>query len=365
MLARATPLLLTSMLAHSVALVPPGYTAQPGDCGFPVCDTILDGQVHSRNLSVIASVCNRTPGCEGFNSNGWLKRCLPPRCPRGSSGLEPHAPSTLYTRIAPPVPVPPDAPVEEIEDAYYPVEEAAEAAVANVPFVKHVDASGCTLQAPGGGRLVSAGVGDTVLNWTVLAFVPAMAPVAVVMERRWRRWSQLVSASVNGDTRWDATLHKPLGRLELLHNAPYNLTGPNPTYFTKAANEPDDYLGQRILRDATHREASFLTAAKFLPPIADYVVLGDVGAPVKAVLAMDGKLLRSDGADNEPLRAGAPANCTSSEQCRAPPRDRSYCYQGACVAGGGVVFDASAFLDLPLACKQMQAGVLGGHLRVA
>ena len=34
-------------------------------CRYPVCDTIINGQVHSSNLTHIAEVCNSTDGCEG------------------------------------------------------------------------------------------------------------------------------------------------------------------------------------------------------------------------------------------------------------------------------------------------------------
>lgn len=88
-----------------------GYTATAGDCGYPVCGTLTDkGEVPHKTMADIAAICNATAGCEGFNNNGWLKGCLPPRCPGGLKGLEPTAPSNLYTKIGPPEPVPPPAP---------------------------------------------------------------------------------------------------------------------------------------------------------------------------------------------------------------------------------------------------------------
>lgn len=113
-----------------------------------------------------------------------------------------------------------------------------------------------------------------------------------------------------------------------------------------------------------------MTAAKYLPPVVDYTILGDVGAPVKIQMAMDGKLRRTDGGVEEPIpppnMAGtAGLACITSEECRTPPRDRSYCYNGACVPGGGVIFDGAAFLGFTKAFSEQQMGVLGGHLRVA
>ena len=60
-----------------------------------------------------AALCS---GCEGFNSNGWLKQCLPPRCPDGQGGMEPTAPCNLYTKIGPPKPPPPPTPPVPIPD---------------------------------------------------------------------------------------------------------------------------------------------------------------------------------------------------------------------------------------------------------
>eukprot|EP01046_Picozoa_sp_COSAG06_P053082 COSAG06_NODE_9090_length_1989_cov_4.921456_3_plen_110_part_00 len=60
-------------------------------------------------------------------------------------------------------------------------------------------------------------------------------------------------------------------------------------------------------------------------------------------------------------------SCTHSEECRTPPRDRSYCYKGQCVGGGGVLFDPAIFLGQngSSTYSELQTGVLGGHLRVA
>ena len=60
-------------------------------------------------------------------------------------------------------------------------------------------------------------------------------------------------------------------------------------------------------------------------------------------------------------------SCTHSEECRTPPRDRSYCYKGRCVGGGGVLFDPAIFLGQngSSTYSELQTGVLGGHLRVA
>ena len=129
-------------------------------------------------------------------------------------------------------------------------------------------------------------------NWTVLA---VYAGGEVALERRWARWSLLVLANPAGRS---LALRRPLGDVGKISLARYDLAAVQPDYFQRAASDPKDYIGQRIITDSEHGEASFLTAAKFLPPIADFVVIGDTGAPVKAVVAMDGTVKRSDGGDD-------------------------------------------------------------------
>ena len=103
----------------------------------------------------------------------------------------------------------------------------------------------------------------------------------------------------------------------------------------------------------------FLKAAKFLPPIADYVVIGDVNAPVKAVVTMDGKIKRSDGNAEEPpewlglAAAAGNLHCITTAECTTPPRDASFCKNGVCVHGGGTVFDGAAYLGLGTAYSEM------------
>lgn len=350
-----------------------GYTSQPGDCGYPVCATIT--QVTSTNLSYIASVCNNTAGCEGFNSNGWLKGCLPPRCPAGQAGMEPTAPCNLYTKEGDPKPLPPPAPVPDIEDPFYPAEEGSEFATANIPTVVSITSDGlsCMLSNPTGGAQQSASVGSLVFqNWSVVAILPESGPVysqqpaLVVMERRWQKWGLIVYVSVRGDSKWDRTIRKPLGYLNMTQNFRFNFTASDSAYFQKAANDPSDFLGGRIVADSQDGEASYLTAAKFLPPIKDYVVIGDINTPVKAVVTMNGKIKRSDGTIFEPpLEGGTTLTCITSADCIVPPRDRSYCYQGQCIPGGGIVFDGAAYFGFDQDFSEQQAGVLGGHLRVA
>ena len=303
--------------------VPAGYTKQAGDCGYPVCQSITDvpgiSPVPSTSgLTAMAQICNNTAHCMGFNSNGWLKRCLPPRCPAAKQGMEPKAPCDLYTKIGsphngppvpppPPPPPPPDTPIPDVEDPIYPVEEPTQAAAADIPTVVSIAAESCELRSTGGADsppvTATVHLGELAFGeWALLAVLSAQPPrpALVVMERRWARWSLLAFASTSGGTSYDIQLRKPLGALEQIRTARYDkltLGGQSTAYFTRAVTDPDDYIAKRIMSESAHGEASYLKAAKFLPPIVDYVVIGDTLAPVPAVVTMDGKLQRADGSD--------------------------------------------------------------------
>ena len=238
---------------------PVGYTkTAKTDCGYPVCDSIMHvpgiSPVPPTSLEAIALVCNGTAHCEGFNSNGWLKRCLPPRCPAATKGMEPGSPCDLYTKLGPPhngpppppPPPSPPAPVADLTDAYYPAEEAAEAAAAAVPTLVSATGVACLLRPPTGGAAVTASQGDVVFdgNWTVLAILPSPGSAEsagpavaggsgmVALERRWDRWGLIVYLTA-GVAEPVASLRKPLGRLELTKTSRYNLTEGEPDYFIK------------------------------------------------------------------------------------------------------------------------------------
>ena len=162
---------------------PPGYSVQKGDCGYPVCDTITPGPVHAPNASVLAAICNNTDGCEGFNSNGWLKRCLPPRCAKAKGGMEPSAPSWLYTKLAAPKPSPPPPPPPPVAarpDLHYPLEERAELARLRSPTASKIKATSGTAVLSDGGTSAVVSEGAVFGGWTVLSILPE--PACVVLE---------------------------------------------------------------------------------------------------------------------------------------------------------------------------------------
>ena len=77
---------------------------------------------------------------------------------------------------------------------------------------------------------------------------------------------------------------------------------------------------------------------------------------------MDGTIKRSDGSDSEPIPPGDPTSaaaeqpgvaCTSSWECRAPPRDRSYCSADkTCVGGVSRTIIAGIWVAFFQGCQQ-------------
>ena len=276
-----------AILANAMPIPPTGYNVSANaDCGYPVCQTITQGPGRVGgpcglygptpcNITLIAKICDATPGCEGFNSNGWMKKCLPPRCKEAVSGME-TANCNLFVKIGPPRPTPPPSPpvpVTTIEDAYYPVEEKDEDASAGVPVVTAAGAQSCQLKREEGAT-ITASTGDLVFGvWVILAIIPGptadysgtdLNSSVVVMERRFSRWGLLVFASPSGEV---TRLRKPLGQLNKLNTTSYDFTTAEPDYYHKAAADPHDYIGTRIVEDSEHGEADFLTAAKYLPAL--------------------------------------------------------------------------------------------------
>ena len=48
---------------HPPLISVPGYTVRPGDCGYPVCGTLMDkGAVAHKTMIDIAAICNATAG---------------------------------------------------------------------------------------------------------------------------------------------------------------------------------------------------------------------------------------------------------------------------------------------------------------
>lgn len=154
--------------------------------------------------------------------------------------------SDLFTKLGPPMPVPPAPPVADWSDPFYPVGEANDTATAAIPSVVSVatDASSCSLRSPDG-TTVSAGSGDQVFeNWTILSILQASSTSAavVVLQRRFPEWSLIIYSSVQGEV---LRLRKPVGTLETMHTPTYTFPA---DYFIQAASDPNDYIGNPRLQ---------------------------------------------------------------------------------------------------------------------
>lgn len=184
---------------------PAGYLAMNDtDCGYPVCRTFLNDRVPCGmdepkpcNVTVLAQVCNATPGCQGFNINGWLKGCLPRFCPSAGAGMETVPGCKLFVRMAPAPPLPPPEPVPDVDDIHYPSAEREENLSAVAPKVVAADAvkQTCSLRqaSSSGGGVADVKVGQFAFgHWLVAAVYSPPNGTMVVLERRFAQWGLLL-----------------------------------------------------------------------------------------------------------------------------------------------------------------------------
>ena len=341
----ATCLALAAAVPSAPA-VPQGYTVQRNtDCGYPICDTILQ-QVENKTITQLASICNTTVACQGFNSNGWLKRCLPRFCPQSTAGMEPGSPCDLYTRLSPPLPPPPPQPVPAVVATFYPPEEREEKAGARAPIVVTADAHSkeCILEDPlsgersvvlrpgdytdfGGWQVLAIGVlkSNVVVascnitsakqtcnngqqqqqqqqlgNNTTATATDTTTTTVVVLERNFERWGLFVYVS-EGSTGEMLRLRKSSGAIDALQQTRFNFTDHQPDYFEQATSDPNDYIGRRIIEDSPFGEASYDTASKFLTPALDVTIIGRPEAYLIFSVGSDGKVRPCNVSQDEPI----------------------------------------------------------------
>jgi hypothetical protein len=288
-------LLLRAVTAAAVAPdeVPAGYSVQRGDCGYPVCATITPGPAQGPHTpAALAALCNRTDGCEGFNSNGWLKRCLPPRCPEAAGGMEPTVNAWLFTKIAPPKPMPPPPPMAPRPDLHYPVEEKEELSRLQTPTATHIDGASGTAILSGAGVSTPASVSEGAVYgpWRVLA---VLAPsneraAAVVLEHLFVNFGVIRFVGATGLL---LELRSSVG-VASTPQPRFNFTGYRPDYFQRAT-EPDDWLAQRAKADSPDGESWYLESWKYLAPSRDYGLLGSTEAGMKWIMNHDGRIKRA------------------------------------------------------------------------
>ena len=270
---------------------PAGYSVQKGDCGYPVCGTITPGPVRDANASALAHVCNATDGCEGFNSNGWLKRCLPPRCAMAESGMEPEVGALLYTKLGPPKPMPPPPPVAPRPDLHYPEEEREALSHVLTPTVHKISGAQATISGGGGGSAPSTVEEGAVFGaWRVLAVhqLAEKMPPCVVLESLFTNFGVLRFVGLSGLL---LQLRVSVG-LASTPQPRFNFTSTRPDYFERAT-EPDDWLAQRAMADSPDGESWYLESWKYLAPSRDYGLLGAPEAGMKWIMNHDGRIKRA------------------------------------------------------------------------
>eukprot|EP00039_Didymoeca_costata_P001770 m.54923 g.54923 ORF g.54923 m.54923 type:complete len:1009 (+) comp10959_c1_seq2:92-3118(+) len=306
------------------------------DCGFSVCKTFMGPGVSPNNcglngnpcnLTLIRNLCENTWGCEGFNSNGWLKGCLPPACPQGATGFE-NSTVDLYTRILGPAkpattttqphPVP-DVPY--VADFHYPTEERDEEFAAIPPLVVDANKRGCKLKDQESGLVVPCKVGEVVFGKWFVCDILLKDSTTVVLERNFERWGFFLFLNQFGVV---DKIRKPVGHIETIQQHFYTLKANDPDYFTKAANDPLDAIGTRILSDTEFGEASYLEAMKYLPPTEDYVVMGTPEASFKWVATATGHVVISNDQyfEQPPTRYDPNSTYTNREYTSTPPSSR-------------------------------------------
>ena len=303
----------------------------------------------------------------------------------------------------------PPAPVAAQEDFHYPVEEPEERsrAEAALPSVVHVSkrAEVCTLLSADGsteGELLrrESTFSSGGLVWEIVALVPGATPTAqpaVALEVRFKRWSLLAflepSPPVGGSGGRlrgaspppPLLLRQPIGALSELRQESYNFTGAQPDYFRRAADDPADFLGARILADAPDGEPTFLDSMKYLPPTNDYALLGQPTSPNAWQLATNGRIKPSDAFNqfepvNNKLGGGKSADGRQAWPRSAPPRRSRPSAPRRPRGASATSWDASTVFD-PLnhtgyvppppnnvtegVFSDYKLGLLGGHLRAA
>jgi len=261
--------------------IPP--CVRTGGCGYdeplPVC-----------NISLIADACSATYGCVSFNSNGWLKGCGNVSC---GITFEAEAGVDSYILTAsggmPPPPFPCN--VTAVEDEHYPPEEAEEREeFGAAPSVLSTGASWALLGAPGGGTSVNVSVGQDAFGF-MLMHVDAAAS-AVVVEQTFYRWGFLafVSATDGEIARFRKGTGSPWAMR--MPNWAY-LAAQNCSYYATVYSNYTDSIAAFVVAE-TGGEATFLHAAKYLPPQRDYASIGAIYPYHKYSVSPDGRIKIAD-----------------------------------------------------------------------
>lgn len=212
---------------------------------------------------VIAALCDANPPCLAFNSNGWLKGCAAGACGSAAHMLPGVQSWVKHGGFWPPAPVPP------VVDEHYPPEEPTEAQTYTAELPTLVSAGpGWAVLQHGGGDSANVSVASFAFNAYLLLWAGVTGGSSgAVVERTFGRWAATSLLRI-GEPSELARLRRGVGRIWGLSTPSYAaLTAGQPSYYSQAAWQPDDYLARRIANASAFGEPTFAAAAAYLPPI--------------------------------------------------------------------------------------------------
>ena len=97
--------------------------------------------------------------------------------------------------------------------------------------------------------------------------------------------------SVEGGAGWAGlALRKGVGRIDKVRRPRYNLVGADPDYFTKAEEDPTDWIKQSMENASAFGETTFEAAASRMVPTQEYAITGNANAHTKFSVAPDGRV---------------------------------------------------------------------------
>lgn len=294
------------------------------------------------NISVLAQLCDgmhKTKYCWGFNTNGYMKRCLesscgartigsfvsvcirtdiptpqppPPGCP-GAPTPSPPTPSPLpptnCSGVFPPF-GPPTHKVNLMDDWHYPPEESDETASLVFPvLIRPFKNTSALLRLPSTNETATVSVGSVMWGWQLnsvqMLVVHDGATVSgAVMEFRFDRWSSMVFLVAN-QSKPLTMIRKPIGHISALKQPLYYLTNNDVDYECKQDIDPTDWLGN-IMANLSNGEPTFVSAISVMAPNPDNGLLGNPEELNKFILSDHGDLETMSwhaGYQEKPLRA--------------------------------------------------------------
>jgi hypothetical protein len=294
---------VTSGAAALSITSPAGYECFNASDIFNGCDL---GRVSAKlNLSGLAAACDakHDAGCRGFNSNGWLKRCVRKSCGayiraqhttaciRSDTPAQQPVPQGCDPKPPPPSPSPPSPPspshppfncsvtaarsdcncsgihppfaaprtVPLLEDYHYPLAEPTERAAldARLPSLVAVslEAQTATLRRPNGSTFsLTLGGGRSGLSGGGGALLVALRSLTeITLQYTFDEWGALVFLRRRSSSPWDHTdaapppaprvVRKPIGALSKIKQPRYNFTeGVDRDWKCKQDIDPTDFL---------------------------------------------------------------------------------------------------------------------------